>query len=260
MRLGRVLGAAFLSCNASLALACTPIEVAEDGLGWVEDPSIPQWASYRGATDVYSHGVLGDKIEGSILTLSSSSTEAECGMFTAYAGDTHVFEDTAPRLFDMDGDGKNEVIATRSHFQKGAQLVVYKEGREGRLEILAATPYIGQRFRWLSVVGAGDLDGDGQMEIAYVDRPHLAKTIRIVNIQGDQLVEEAAATGVTNHRIGERDIAGGIRDCGNGLELIVASADWSQLLAVRYDGTTIAATEIGRDTTRPAFAEAMACR
>jgi hypothetical protein len=50
---------------------------------------------------------------------------------------------------------------------------------------LASTPWIGQRFRWLAPVAAADLDGDGAMELAYVDRPHLARTLRVWRIAFD---------------------------------------------------------------------------
>jgi hypothetical protein len=171
-----------------------------------------------------------------------------------------VFEDTVPRLFDIDGDGVDEVIAVRSSFSLGAQLVVYRESEGDTLEIMASTDYIGQRNRWLAVVGAADLDNDGQIEIAYVDRPHLAKTLRIVSVDGDTLVQETAAGGVTNHRIGERDIAGGIRDCGFGPEMIVANSNWSALLSVTSQDGTLNGQVIGEDTSRTAFAAAMECK
>ncbi|SEW22122.1 hypothetical protein SAMN04488515_1679 [Cognatiyoonia koreensis] len=226
-----------------------------EALVWYADPS-----------DAYQHGVLGDAIEGTRIRLRSSRTWNTCGVFFAWAGEDHVYEDTAPRLADMDGDGVAEVIAVRSSVSKGAQLIVYAEpndpmenGFPDMMSVVAATPYIGTANRWLAPIGAADLDGDGTIEIAYVDRPHLAKTLRIVSIQGDQLLEEAALPGVTNHRIGERDIAGGVRDCGQGPEMIVASADWSQLLAVTYDGS-FQTRQIGTDTSRSAFVAAIACQ
>jgi hypothetical protein len=76
---------------------------------------------------------------------------------------------------------------------------------------------IGQRNRWLAPIGAADLDGDGRVEIAYVDRPHLARTLRVWRSRpGGTLTEIATATGLTNHRIGEAFITGGIRDARRG--------------------------------------------
>ena len=125
---------------------------------------------------------------------------------------------------------------------------------------MAATPYIGQRFRWLAPVGIADLDGDGRVEVAYVDRPHLAKILRVWRWEGGALREVAAASGVTNHRIGEPTISGGIRDCGEGPEMIVASADWSRVMAVTLHGGALSARDLGPGGGAAGLARAMACR
>ena len=167
-----------------------------------------------------------------------------------------VFEDIAPRLADLDGDGvAAEAIAVEADQRQGARLAIY--GPEG---LIAATPFIGTRFRWLAPLGAADLDGDGAPEIAYVDRPHLARVLRVWRFADGRLTEVAEAPGHTNHRIGERDIAGGIRDCGAGPEMITASADWSQLLASRLVAGRIETRAIGPHRGRASFAAAMACR
>ena len=76
-------------------------------------------------------------------------------------------------------------------------------------------------------------------------------------MDGD-FTEVATLGGVTNHRIGEVDIAGGIRECGNGPEMIVASANWARLVAVQLSGDLVA-TEIGSHRGRESFAVAMDC-
>lgn len=217
-------------------------------------------ATYDLPTDVYGHGVVpGGEYAGITFRLSPDRVIG-AGTFE------NVYEDTAPRLVDLDGDGSAEVITVVSYFDRGAAIRIWDEipapdaPGETTVAVIAEGEPIGTRFRWLAIIGAADLDGDGTMEIAYIDRPHLANTLRIVTIQGDQLAEEIAGAGFTNHRIGERDIAGGVRDCGAGPEMIVASADWAQLVAVTYDGTALDARQIGTDTSRPAFAKAMACQ
>nr|WP_174820011.1 VCBS repeat-containing protein [Ruegeria arenilitoris] len=198
---------------------------------WLAGPALAAetiaTARYTDPTTRYPHGVLGDQIEwGSIeLTLSDGKRRS----FTL--PDNLVFEDLAPRVIDVTGDGLPEVIAVESDARQGARLAIY--GPQGRM---AATPHIGTRFRWLAPVGAADLDGDGNIEIAYVDRPHLAKTLRIWRISDGRLTEIAALPGITNHRIGEDFISGGLRTCNGQPELIVASGDWRRIIAVRYDG------------------------
>ena len=210
-------------------------------------------AEYKDQTSIYGHGVVpGGEYARLSFTLSNGTT-----LSTDAVGG--VYEDTAPRLVDLDGDGSPEVITVFAHANAGAAIRVWDESEDGStVELMAEGDPIGRRFRWLAVIGAADLDGDGTIEIAYVDRPHLAKTLRIVRIDGDSLTEVASFAGVTNHRIGEPDIAGGIRDCGAGPERLVASSSWTELLAVTYDGQFSAMT-LGTDTSRPAFHRALAC-
>lgn len=208
-------------------------------------------AEYLEPTGAYGHYVVPG---GEYAQLSF---ELDDGARLTTKAEAGVYEDTAPRLVDIDGDGSPEVISVFSYFNAGAAIRIWDE-TDGQISLLAEGDPIGTRFRWLAIIGAADLDGDGQIEIAYVDRPHLAKTLRVVRVDGDSLTEVANFSGVTNHRIGEPDIAGGIRDCGDGPEMILASASWSELLAITFDGS-FQATVIGADTSRPAFADAMTC-
>ena len=207
-------------------------------------------AEYTDPTTRYAHGVLGDAIEHGTLTLSLSNGRG----YSITLPKSDVFEDTAPRLIDLDGDGDSEVITVQSNANLGAKLAIYDE-----TGLIAATPNIGRSNRWLAPLGAADLDGDGIIELAYIDRPHLAKTLRIWRFENGQLTHGADLQGYTNHRIGERDIAGGIRTCNGRPEMIVATANWSHLTAIRYDGRTFSTQTLGTDTSRPAFARAMAC-
>ncbi|WP_082176106.1 FG-GAP-like repeat-containing protein [Pseudaestuariivita atlantica] len=240
-------------CRPGLWLAVSLAAVAP-GLA----ASDPVEARYAEPTTRYPHGVLGDDVENAALEV----VRADGRVLRLRWPDTIVFEDTAPRLADLDGDGKAEVIVVESHERQGARLAVY--GIFGDvLALRAATPFIGTRFRWLAVVGAGDLDGDGVAEIAYVDRPHLAKTLRIWRYAADgatvTLAPVGALPGVTNHRIGEVDIAGGLRDCGAGPEMIVASADWRRVLALTFDGSDITQRDLGAHAGRGSFATALEC-
>lgn len=180
-------------------------------------------ATYEGVTDRYDHGVLGDKLEWTTLALTLA--DGTTRRFTL--PDDMVFEDLAPRLADITGDGAPEVITVESSLRAGARLAVYTE--EGRL---IATDHIGQRNRWLAPVGAADFDGDGTIEIAYVDRPHLIQTLRLIRIEAGEFVEVASLRGVTNHRLGWAYIPGGVRTCTGRPEMILATGDWLANLSV----------------------------
>ncbi|WP_299737929.1 VCBS repeat-containing protein [uncultured Roseobacter sp.] len=206
-------------------------------------------ARYEDPTTRYAHGVLGDAVEHAALVIGLSD-----GTFRRFVlPDDLVFEDTAPRVGDLDFDGAPEVIVVESSQMRGARLTIYDA--QGRI---TATEFIGTRFRWLAPVGAADLDGDGHTEIAFVDRPHLAKTLRLFRYRDQKLEAIASLGGLTNHRIGETDIAGGIRTCNGLPEMLVASADWSQMISVTLESTLVA-RPIGADTSRAAFARALDC-
>ncbi|MGI9410864.1 MAG: FG-GAP repeat domain-containing protein [Hyphomicrobiaceae bacterium] len=216
-------------------------------------------AFYDGATRRYRHAVLGDSIEGSVLTVITPRTRDRCGL-RVKLDLAHVFEDISPRLVDLDGDKQPEVITVRSHRDKGAQLAVYKIAA-GKLEMVASTPYIGRAHRWLAPIGAADLDGDGNIEIAYIDRPHLAKELRIWRYRNGKLKPVSKASGLTNHRIGEDFITGGVRTCEARPELITVDGGWSRIMATTLDRDgRINTRSIGRFVGQRSMVAALACK
>ena len=208
-------------------------------------------ARYEDPTTRYAHGVLGDAIEYGTLVMQAGDET-----FRMVLPEHRVFEDTEPRLYDIDGDGDREVITVESDANLGARLAVYDA--DG---LVVANDFIGRRNRWLAPAGGGaaDLDGDGAVELVFVDRPHLAKTLRIYEFRDGKLTLEGSLEGVTNHRIGERDIAGGIRLCDETPEIIVADAGWQVVLAVRWSGDGFDVTDLGTHQGRSSFADAMNC-
>jgi len=74
-----------------------------------------QNAWYDDATDRYDHGVLGDAIEPSSLIVSDHNG---C-TYSVALDQSHVFEDLAPRLADIDESTGAEVITVRSHQEDG---------------------------------------------------------------------------------------------------------------------------------------------
>ncbi|MBF9058239.1 VCBS repeat-containing protein [Rhodobacterales bacterium HKCCSP123] len=224
----------------------------------------PVAAWYEDPTTRYAHGVLGDAVEAGTLAVQTAPAPA-CRVARITLPPSEVFEDIAPRLADLDGDGRAEIIAVHSHRDRGARLAVYAVAPDGStLQLAAATPHIGRTNRWLAPLGAADLDGDGATEIAYIDRPHLARTLRVWRYlpagpgQGT-LTEVAALEGLTNHRIGEAFISGGLRDCGSGPEIITADASWSRVMATRLGSATLTTRALG-PWSPAAVADVLACR
>jgi hypothetical protein len=122
----------------------------------------------------------------------------------------------------------------------------------GRPAAVASTAPIGRRHRWLAIAGIADLDGDGRVEVAYVDRPHLARMLRVVEFRKTpeawQITEDAAAPGHTNHRYGAAEIEGGVFDCGAGPEIITADTDWARVQATRLADGALTTRHLGAYT------------
>ena len=126
----------------------------------------------------------------------------------------------------------------RSYLDKGSALAVLRVS-DGALGILAETPAIGQPSRWLNPVGAGDFDGDGRIEVAYVQTPHIGGILRIWRLQDGKLVELAKAEGFSNHAIGSRSLGlSAILDInGDGADdLLVPSASRRTLRIMSFAG------------------------
>lgn len=207
-------------------------------------------ARYAEPTARYDHAILGDALEWGALILRPSGA----GDIVIRLPQTRVFEDTAPRIVDL-GAGRQAALVVETDLRLGARIALY-DG-DG---LVAAGPFIGQAHRWLAPLGAADLDGDGQLEIAYVDRPHLARILRVWRYVPGQIAlsEVAQGAGLTNHRIGWDYIAGGLRDCGAGAEMITADSAWSSIVSSRVTGAGIKSRRLGRyDADR--MTAAMAC-
>lgn len=212
-------------------------------------------ARYIGPTESYAHGILGDAIEYSGMMIRFS----DGGSFLiGFSKGGRVFEDIAPRLWDVTGDSLPEIVVIETDPSQGAQLAIYGL-RDGVVAKLAATRHIGQTHRWLAPIGAADLDGDGHVEIAYIDRPHLARTLRIWRFADRELIEVASAPGLTNHRIGEDFITGGIRNCDGIPEMITVNAGWSRIIASRFTEGSIRQTDIGPYQGRGSVQDALNC-
>ena len=194
-------------------------------------------ARYEQPTGRYGHGALGPDHEFARLVI----TAADGTVRAIDLPEALVFEDTAPRLADLDGDGTPEIVVVESHTDLGARIAIYNTSGQR----IAASPHIGTRFRWLAIAGIADFGGDGVVEIAAVDRPHLARVLRYWVVEGDLLREVASFPRVTNHRFGTAEIEGGVRLCDDLPELILADATWRRILAVRWDGEAVTTVDQG---------------
>jgi hypothetical protein len=150
-------------------------------------------------TDRYDHGVLGDKIEAGSLVIETRDGKQQSVKLKPDA----VFEDLAPRIADLEGDGHDEVVVVKSYLKRGAALAVIGE-RKGKYDIVAETPALGAPQRWLNPVGIAPFTGGGKADIALVRQPHSVGALEIWSWTDSRLQKVAEVEDVTNHVSGTR--------------------------------------------------------
>ena len=190
-------------------------------------------AWYAGRTNRYRHGILGDTFEGSILRVTTRAG----GYLKLALPDTEVFEDRHPRLADLDGDGKTEIITIRTSMTHGAAVTVYGL-RNGKLSEIATTEFIGRADRWLNIAGIASFRGGSGKEIAYVQTPHIGGTLFLYALEEGKLIKVGEKPGFSNHQTGSTEMClSAIADInGDGApDLAVPSADRRQLRIVGFN-------------------------
>ena len=160
-------------------------------------------AWFAGATERYGHGVLGDRIEAGRLVVADARKT-----YVYDLPDDSVFEDLEPRIVDADGDGRPEILAIKSYLRAGATIALYGI-RDGALAPLAEAPAIGTPNRWLNPAGVADYDGDGAIEIAVIETPHIGGSLILYRWDGksERIVESRRTFGYSTHRIGSTVLA-----------------------------------------------------
>lgn len=148
-----------------------------------------------------------------------------------------VFEDRMPRIWDVDGDGLDEVVVVRTSLKDGAALaVVAVQGDQIRIA-LETTP-TGPKG-WLNPAGIGDFDGDGRPDIALVRDPNTLGVLEIWTLKGGRLVQMLRTSDASNHVKGGPHLGfAAVADFdGDGIaDLAVPSFDRRALRILRFRG------------------------
>ena len=194
-------------------------------------------AWYGRPTRRYRHGVLGDDIEGGSIL----AEDFDGGRYELVLDRSFVFEDITPRLFDLDRDGRNEIVAICSSLDKGAAIAVHGL-RDGALKLLAKTKEIGRSNRWLNIAGIGDFSGAGVNAIAWVETPHIGGILRMGVFDGQKIkILSNGHNGFSNHFIGSRELdlsASGDFDGDGVTDLAIPSADREKMIIATRLGLT----------------------
>ena len=158
------------------------------------------FAQYASPTERYAHGVFGDVIEAGQLIVALDGV-----IYEEILEETFVYEDLRPRLSDVDGDGVLEIITIRAHVDLGAALVIYKV-IDGQLVEYTKVPEIGIPNRWLNPVATHDLDGDGQVEIAWIQTPHIGGILKVARFSEGELTVLSETSLYSNHDARDKNL------------------------------------------------------
>jgi hypothetical protein len=179
----------------------------------------------------YPHAVLGDDVEATrVLWLDRHTLRP---LRTLRLDEPDVFEDRHLRPWRLP-DGRSALVTVRSG-PMGAQMAVVAASRRdaSALEIAAAGPFIGTRNRWLSPASVDPADAD----LYAVHTPHIGGVLQRYRAAAGGLHAERVASGLTNHRIGTRDLDSTAR---LGRWLLVPMQDWQRMAIVDLETVSVA--------------------
>jgi FG-GAP-like repeat len=167
------------------------------------------WAWLGTPTMRYPHKALGATTHAGSLHVLVDSGSGKLREIVFELPFNRVFEDRIPRLVDLDGDGRDEIILIESDVLKGSATVVYglQAGKTSKklptLVERARSAQTGSTFRWLNPVGVADFDNDGKLDIASVITPHVGGLLTLYHYAPPKLEPFAQAMDTSNHRMGD---------------------------------------------------------
>lgn len=192
-------------------------------------------------TTRYGHAVLGDAIEAGGLSIRYADRSQQQLTLSA----DRVFEDRYARFTGLLIEGRQTLLTVTSYLNAGAALTLVDPGAAGGPgpRIIAEADPIGIPNRWLNPVGAGDVDGDGRIELLAVITPHIGGMLTAYELDGNKLGIEQQLHGFSNHAYGSRELQlSGLIDLDSPTdgveEAVVPNADRTALTVVRFDRAT----------------------
>ena len=183
-----------------------------------------------GATDRYRHGVLGDGIEASSVSLIELQSGSARELFRV--GPDEVIEGTAPIWADVDGDGNRDIVVTISTPSQGSKIAVFDVS--GRL--VAESDWIGRSSRWRHQIAVAPIGPSGEVEIVDVLTPHIGGPVEFFRPRGGRLDVVASHSGFTSHFFGSRNLSIPVVADADGdakLEVILPTTDKESVGGVR---------------------------
>lgn len=198
------------------------------------------WVWLGSPTRRYPHGALGSPVHAGSVHVLARTPRGPMVEVSLSLPVHRVFEDRVPRLADLDGDGRDEIVLVEADALRGAALVVLglaQHDAQTTLVERARGPHAGSTFRWLNPVGFADFDGDGQLDVASVTTPHIGGVLTLHRWQPPALVPFARALDVSNHRMGalEQQLAVIVQQPGFRPTIVVPDMARQSLHALRWE-------------------------
>jgi hypothetical protein len=184
-----------------------------------------------GATTSYSHGVLGDAIEASTITLINTDTT---NIETVIDVTPKVVEGISAIWADLDEDGQREIIVTLSDENDGGQIVVYDESGNLKEE----GPGIGRGYRWRHQLVVAPFEAGRAPMLADNLTPHIGGITEFYSLNPETgLNIVSSASGFSTHRLGSRNLdmaVAGDLDGDGTIELMIPSESGEYLGAFQF--------------------------
>lgn len=186
---------------------------------------------------IYAHGVLGDEVEATGITLVETNPEVSV-LQTISVPKDDVIEGIYPIWADLNQDGESEIIVTLSNAQNGARIVAYRE--DGTL--LAEGSAIGTGFRWRHQLIVAPFGASGENLLAVVRTPHIGGVVEFYRLSGDRFEIVTEIPGISTHIIGSRNLftaqAGDFDNDGQ-VEFLAPDQSHTRLGIIGIDGIAV---------------------
>ncbi len=173
-------------------------------------------------TERYGHGVLGDRTEAESITVVDSKSWTVKASFEL--PEPFVFEQL--RAEALDTGTKTLILGTRASRQTGAGVIAL-ELQDNELVQVGEAGVIGLGNRWLNLFDVAN------GEAYAIKTPHIGGPLQRYSFVEDELQLRSQTVGVTNHRIGDRNLD---------LAVLIENSDNTTLfVAPQYDQKTLEA-------------------